>query len=145
MKKQNNNRNPNNTNEKQLFLKTRNGNIRSTGQQCTAKAEEGYCNEATQSGPLTHRQSHKAQNTAEHTEVKQRKAWTKEEIREVIRCYMYCKQHFTENYKTLYEIWRQHNPTCRMYMDAKELMNQKNYIMKHNKIMEIEIEEIKRE
>jgi hypothetical protein len=81
----------------------------------------------------------------EHTEVKQRKAWTKEEIREVIWCYMYCKQHFTENYKTLYEIWRQRNLTCRMYMDAKKLMNQKDYIMKHNKIKEMEIEEIKRE
>ena len=42
-------------------------------------------------------------------------------------------------------MWRQRNPTCRMYMDAKKLMNQKNYIMKHNKIMEMEIEEIKRE
>jgi hypothetical protein len=30
-------------------------------------------------------------------------------------------------------------------MDAKKLMNQKNYIMKHNKITEMEIEEIKRE
>jgi hypothetical protein len=24
----------------------------------------------------------------------------------VIWCYMYCRRHFTENYKTLYEIWR---------------------------------------
>ena len=32
-----------------------------------------------------------------------------------------------------------------MYMDAKELMNQRNYIMKHKKIMEMEVEEIKRE
>ena len=39
---------PKNTNEKQLFLKTRNGNTRSTGQQCTAKVEESYGNEATQ-------------------------------------------------------------------------------------------------
>jgi hypothetical protein len=75
---------PKSTKEKQLFLKTRNGNIRSTGQQCVPKAEEGYCNEATQSGPLTHSQNHQAQNMAEHTEVKQRKVWTKEEIREVI-------------------------------------------------------------
>ena len=90
-------------------MKTRIGNTGSTGQQCTPKAEEGYCNEATQSGPLTHSQSHQAQNTVEHTEVKQRKAWTKEEIREVIWCYIYCKQHFTENYKTIYEIWRQRN------------------------------------
>jgi len=36
-------------------------------------------------------------------EVKQRRAWTKEEIREVIWCYMYCRQHFTENYKKVYE------------------------------------------
>ena len=45
----------------------------------------------------------------------------------------------------MYEIWRQRNPICRMYIDAKKLMNQKNYIMKHNNIMEMEIEEIKRE
>jgi len=145
MKKQNYHRNSKSTNKKQLFLKTRNENIRSTGQQCTPRAEEGYCNEATQSGPLTHIKSHQAQNTAEHTEVKQRKAWTKEEIREVIWCYMFCKQHFTDNYKTMYEIRRQRNTTCRMYMDAKKLMNQKNYIMKHNKITDMEIEEIKRE
>jgi len=88
MKKQKNNQNPKNTNKKQLFLKTRNGDIRNTGQECTPKAEEGYCNEATQSRPLTHSQRHQAQNTAEHTEVKQSKAWTKEEIREVMWCYM---------------------------------------------------------
>jgi len=32
-----------------------------------------------------------------------------------------------------------------MYMDAKKLMNQKNYIMKHKKITEMENEEIRRE
>ena len=32
-----------------------------------------------------------------------------------------------------------------MYIDAKKLMNQKNYVMKHNKITEMEVEEIKRE
>jgi SAM-dependent MidA family methyltransferase len=37
------------------------------------------------------------------------------------------------------------NPECRMYMDAKKLLNQKNYIMKHKKIMEMEIVEKKRE
>jgi hypothetical protein len=31
-----------------------------------------------------------------------------------------------------------------MYVDAKKLMNQKNYVMKHNKITEMEIEEMKR-
>jgi len=94
--RQNNQQNQKSTKEQQLFLKTRKGNIRSTGKQRTPKAEEGYCNEATHSGPLTHSQSHQAQNTVEHTEVKQIRAWTKEEIREVIWCYMYCRQHFTK-------------------------------------------------
>ena len=73
-------------------MKIRNGNIWSNGKQSTAKAEEGYCNEATQSGPLTHNQSRQAQNTVEYAGVKVKSAWTKEEIREVIWCYMYCRQ-----------------------------------------------------
>jgi hypothetical protein len=105
MEKQNKQQNQQNSIEQWLFLKTGNENIRSTGKQSTPKAEEGYCNEATQSGPLTHSQSHQAQHTTEHEEVKHRQAWTKEEIREVIWCYMYCRQHFTENYKKMYEIW----------------------------------------
>jgi DNA-binding transcriptional regulator YiaG len=32
-----------------------------------------------------------------------------------------------------------------MYMDDKKLMNQKNCILKHKKITEMEIEDIKRE
>jgi hypothetical protein len=58
---------------------------------------------------------------------------------------MNCRQHLTGNYKNVYEIWRRRNPECKIYMDARKLMNQNNYIMKHNKITEIEIEEIKRE
>jgi hypothetical protein len=84
MEKQNKQQNQQNVIEQRLFLKTRNGNIRSNGKQSTAKAEEGYCNEATQSGPPTHSQSHQAQHTAEQEEVKHRQAWTKEEIQEVI-------------------------------------------------------------
>jgi hypothetical protein len=144
IKKQNIQQNPKNTKEQQLFLKTRNGNISSNGKQITPRAEEGYCKEATQSEPLTHSQGHQTQNAAEHTEIKQRRAWTREKIREVVWCYMYCR-HFTENCKKMYEIWRQRNPESRMYMDAKKLMNQKNYILKHNKITEMEIEEIKKE
>jgi len=104
MKEQSNQQSTKHANEEQLFLEIRNGNITSSGKPSTAKAEESYCNEATQSGPLTHSQSHQAQNTVEHTKVKQRRAWTKEEIREVIWLYMYCKQHFTEHYKKMYEI-----------------------------------------
>jgi hypothetical protein len=39
----------------------------------------------------------------EYAGVKQRRAWMKEEIRKVMWCYMYCRQHFTENYKKMYE------------------------------------------
>ena len=58
---------------------------------------------------------------------------------------MYCRQHLAGNYKKMYEIWRQHNPDSRMYLDAKKLLNQKNYIMKHKKITENKIEEIKKD
>ena len=73
--------------------------IRNSEKPSTPKAQEGYCNEATQSGQLAHSQSHQALNTVEYTEVKHtsRRAWTKEEIKEVIWCYMYCRQHFTKN------------------------------------------------
>jgi len=145
MKEQSNQQTPKNTNEEQQFLETRNGNIRSSVKPSSPKAEEGYCNEATQSGLLTYSQSHQAQNTVEHTEVKQKRAWTKDEIREVISCYMYCRQHFTEKYKKVYEIWRKRNPQCRMCMDAKKLMNQKNFITKNQTITEMEVEEIRRE
>jgi hypothetical protein len=57
MKKQSKNPNQKNAIKQQLFLKIRNGNIRSTGKPSTPKAEEGYCNKATQSRPLTHSQS----------------------------------------------------------------------------------------
>ena len=80
IKKQSNQQNRKNTNEQQLFLETRKGNIRSIGKPNVLKGEEGYCNKATQGGPFTHSQSHQTQNTVEHTEVKQRRAWTKEEI-----------------------------------------------------------------
>jgi hypothetical protein len=103
MKDKNRKQNPKNTNEQQLFLETRNVNIRSSRKPQTPKAEEGNCNEATQGRLLTHSQSHQAQNITKHTEVK-RMAWTKEETREVICCYMYCKQYFTANYKKVYEI-----------------------------------------
>jgi hypothetical protein len=89
-------------------------------------------------------QSHQAQNITKHTEVKQRMAWTKEETREVIWCYMRCKQYFTASNKKVYEVWRQRNPESRKYMDAKKIINQKNSIMK-NKKTEVGIEGIKKE
>ena len=145
MKKQTPQLNPQNIYEKQPVLVTGNGNNRSNKQQSTAMAGEGYCTEETHSRPLTHSQSHQAQTTTEHLRVKQKQAWTKEERKGVIWCYMYCRQHFAGNYKKMYEIWRQRNPDSRMYLDAKKLLNQKNYITKHKKLTENEIEEIKKD
>jgi hypothetical protein len=57
---------------------------------------------------------------------------------------MYCRKYLTDNYKKVYEIRRQQNPDCRMYMDANELINQKNYITKDKTITQTENEEIKK-
>jgi hypothetical protein len=133
MKRKNNKNDAENTNEQQLFMETRNRKIRSNGKPSTPRAEEGYCNEATQSGPFTHSQSCQAQNMSKNMEVKQRMAWTREEIREVIWSYMYCRKCLTDIYEKVYEIWRQQNPDFRMYMDAKKLINQKNSIVEGKK------------
>jgi len=77
MKEQSNQQSPKNANEEQPYLETRNGNIRSSGKPSAPEAEEGYCNEATQSGPLIHSQRHLAQNTVEHREVKKKKGLDK--------------------------------------------------------------------
>ena len=70
--------------------------------------------------------SHQAQTATEHLRVKQKQAWTKEETKVVMWCYMYCRQHFAGNYKKMYEIWRQRNPDS--ILDAKKLLNQKNIL-----------------
>jgi hypothetical protein len=54
----NNQNNSKNTNEQQLFLETMKGQIKSTVKLITPGAEEGYYNDATQSRPFTHGQSH---------------------------------------------------------------------------------------
>jgi len=133
------------TNEQQLFLETKNRKIRSNGKLNTPTAEEGYCNEATQGRPSTHSHSCQAQYMSKNTEVKQRMAWAREEIQEVIWSYMYCRKYLTDFYEKVYEIWRQLNPGCRMYMDAKKLINQKNSIIEKKKITEMKTEEIRKE
>jgi len=145
MGKKNNKNDAEKTNEQQLFLETKNRKIRCNGKLSTPRAEEGYCNEATQSGPSTHSQSCQAQNMSKNTEVKRRMAWAREEIQEVMWSYMYCRKYLTDFYVKIYEMWRQLNPDCRMYMDAKKLINQKNSIMGEKKVTEVKAEEVKKE
>jgi len=87
----NNKNNPKNTNEQQLFLENKNGKIGSNRKPSTPRAKEGCCNEETQS------QSHQTHNISKNTEVKQRMAWTREEITEIRKCYIYCRKYLTDN------------------------------------------------
>jgi len=48
-----------------------------------------------------------------------------------------------KNYKKAYELWRDRNPMTRINLDAKLLLNQKNYILKAKRITAVEIDEIK--
>jgi len=86
--KNNEKNNPRNTNEQQLFLETMNRKFSSNWEPSTSRTEEGYCNEATQSRPSTHSQSHQALNILKNTEVKQSMAWTREGIREKMVLYV---------------------------------------------------------
>jgi len=47
------------------------------------------------------------------------------------------------NCKETYELWRERNPMTRMNIDAKALLNQKNYILKVKRITAVEIDDIK--
>jgi len=49
---------------------------------------------------------------------------------------MYIKQKtLRENYKEVYKLWRERNPVTRMNIDAKTLLNQKNYILQKTAIL----------
>jgi hypothetical protein len=51
-------------------------------------------------------------------------------MKEVVWCFLSVKgRTSTENYKAAYELWRKRNPNLRTNMDAKLLLNQKNYIL----------------
>jgi len=45
-----------------------------------------------------------------------------------------------ENYKEVYKLWRERNPVARINVDAKALLNQKNYILKTQRFMAVEID-----
>jgi hypothetical protein len=45
----------------------------------------------------------------------------------------------TENYKVAYELWRERNPDLRTNIDAKVLLNQKNYILKNKKLQTLKL------
>jgi Skp family chaperone for outer membrane proteins len=57
---------------------------------------------------------------------------------------MYIKENtLGENWKEIYKLWREKSPMTRMNMDAKALLNQKNYILKAKTITAVKIVELK--
>jgi len=61
-------------------------------------------------------------------------------MKEVLWCFMYIKgKALGENYEEAYRLWRDRNPMTRLNMDAKALLNQKNYILRAERITDIEI------
>ncbi|CAH1104417.1 unnamed protein product [Psylliodes chrysocephalus] len=104
---------------------------------------EGDRTEETQHGPTV-------EVSAEPGHVRinnnpKRVTWTKQEMRELMWCYQYCKENTNENYKNVYELWRRRNPTIRPHIDAKKLLTQKNYIVKNQKLVQTEIDDIIRD
>jgi hypothetical protein len=56
-------------------------------------------------------------------------------MKEVLWCFRYIKEKtLGENYKAVYELWRERNPKTRTNVGAKLLLNQKNYILKEKRI-----------
>ena len=48
-----------------------------------------------------------------------------------------------ENYKEVCKLWKVRNPVARINLDAKALLNQKNYILKAQRLTAVEIDEIR--
>jgi hypothetical protein len=65
-------------------------------------------------------------------------------MKEVLWCFTYIKvKTLGENYKEEYKLWWKRNPVTSKNIDAKALLNQKNYILKAKRITAVEIEVIK--
>ena len=69
--------------------------------------------------------------------------WSQEEMKEVLWCFMYIKEKtLGENYMEAYKLWRDRNPMTRLNIDAKAVLNQKNYILRAKRITDVEIDGI---
>ena len=65
-------------------------------------------------------------------------------MKEVVWCFTYIKEMtLRENYKEVYKLWRERNPVARINLEAKALLNQKNYILKAQRLTAVEIDEIR--
>jgi hypothetical protein len=69
--------------------------------------------------------------------------WSQEEMKEVLWCFTYIKEKtLGENCKEAYKLWRDRKPMTSLNIDAKPLLNQKNYILRAKRITAVEIDGI---
>ena len=62
----------------------------------------------------------------------------------MVWCFTYIKEMtLRENYKEVYKLWRERDTVVRINLDAKALLNQKNYILKAQRLTAFEIDEIR--
>ena len=105
--------------------------------------ENGNHTEETQHGPSQSPPNIRVEQE-NGKKLNKRIRWSQEEMKEVLWCFTYIKEKtLGENYKEAYKLWREGNTMTRMNIDAKELLNQKNYILKRKRITAVEIDEIK--
>lgn len=72
-----------------------------------------------------------------------RQKWTKEQYKEIIWAYHYAIKTGNEGVTSdTYKIWRERNPDIFPGMNAKNLSNQRRFIIKENRLTASEIEEI---
>jgi len=105
--------------------------------------ENGNRTEETQHGPYQSPPNIRVEQE-NGKKLNKRIRWSREEMKEVSWCFAYIKEKtLRENYKEVYKLWRERNPVTRMNIEAKALLNQKNYILKAQRITAVEIDEIK--
>ena len=103
------------------------------------RKEQRSSNSTEEYGNQTQETQHEPSQSPAHigdgqengNKLNKRIRWSREEIKEVVWCFTYIKEKTPrENYKEVYKLWRQRNPVARINLDAKVLLNQKNYILK---------------
>jgi len=105
--------------------------------------ENGNYTEETQHGP-SRSPPNIGVGQENRKKLNKRIQWNQEKMKEVLWCFMHIKEKtLREKHKEAYKLWRERNPMMRMNIDAKALLNQKNYILKAKRIMAGEIDEIK--
>ena len=98
--------------------------------------------EETQLGP-TQSPPHIGDGQENSKKLNKRIQWSREEMKEVVRCFSYIKERtLRQNYMEVYKLWRERKPVTRNNLCAKAMFNQKNYILKSQRLTAVEIDDL---